>query len=92
MLDMKDFEMLEKIGSSSGSEVEPKVYEFLWNIITNSKQSSEDLLNKCITKLAEMLHYKDLAVKKPFFDRLPEQVQKTENSVLPVLKLFKKLI
>ena len=37
MLDMKDFEMLEKIGSSSGSEVEPKVYEFLWNIITNSK-------------------------------------------------------
>ena len=34
-----------------------------------------------------------LKQKQPFFDRLPEQMQrKGENSVLPILQLFKKLI
>ena len=39
-----------------------------------------------------MVRFWPLAQKKPFFDLLPEQMQKTENSAIPVLKLFMKLI
>ena len=33
-----------------------------------------------------------LEQKRPFFDRFTEQLQLTDNSIIPVLKLFKKLI
>ena len=33
-----------------------------------------------------------LEQKKPFFDKIPEQLNQTENSILPILDFFTKLI
>ena len=41
-----------------------------------------------------MIKFWELEKKLPYFERLPEEMNKSSNerSVLPILKLFKKLI
>ena len=90
---MQDFELLSEIGRfTQDTEFKQRLAEFFWRIIAESNDVNEELLENCITKFAEMIRYWTLEQKKPFFDRLPGQMKKTEFAALPILNLFKKLI
>ena len=76
---MQDFELLSEIGRyTQDTEFKNRLAEFFWRIIAESNDVNEELLENCITKFAEMIRYWTLEQKKPFFDRLPEQMKKTE--------------
>ena len=92
-LDTQDFNLMEKIGRNVyDSELKRKVTEFFWNIIIDSDNCNEEILKICVPKFAELVKNWSLDQKKPIFDRFPEQLKNTENSILPLLSLFRKLI
>ena len=83
---MQDFDVLSEFGKYCKSETfKQKLSEFFWRIIADSDNYNEELLKNCITKFADMVKYWTLEQKQPFFDRLPEQVNNTQSSVLPLL-------
>lgn len=85
--------MLSELGKyCKNADFQKQVSEFFWKIISESDQYNDEVIQNCITKFSEMIKYWSLAQKKPFFDRLAVQVQNTENSSLPLLRLFMKLI
>ena len=62
--------------------------EFFWRIIAESDQYNDELLQSCIAKFADMVKYWTLEQKRPYFDRLPDALKNTSNSVIPMLQLF----
>ena len=90
---MEEFNALSDLGKY-GKDVnfQTKVSDFFWRIITDSGKYKDELLENCISKFAEMIRYWSIEKKEPFFNQLSEQLKKTENSAIPVLKLFTKLI
>ena len=65
--------------------------EFFWEIVLQSDKYREELVENCIVKFAEMVRYWDLDRKKPFFFDLTRALGK-EQSIVPVLRLFTKLV
>ena len=93
-LDTLDFELLSKLsgGSSNDKDLQDKLAMFFWRNITESKTLSSELVDRCANQFAQMSQFWDLAQKKPFFEKIPEQLNQTENSILPVLDFFTKFI
>ena len=92
---MQDFNVLSELGKyskSANANLQVQVAEFFWKIIADSDLYNDELLQSCILKFAEMVKYWTLDQKRPYFDRLPEALKNTKNSVIPMLQLFKKLI
>ena len=57
-LDMQDFNVLSELGKyGKNADLQVKVSEFFWKIITESDQYNDELLQSCITKFAEMVKY-----------------------------------
>lgn len=67
------------------------VSDFFWNLICNSEQVKEDLIQSCITKFCEMVKNWDLQRKHGFFQDLVRNLAQHKSS-LPSLRLFKGLI
>ena len=92
-LDTQDFELLNKLSAGSAEkDLQNKLANFYWRNITQSKALSAELVERCINLFAEMAQDWPLEQKKPFFDKIPEQLNVTENSILPVLGFFTKFI
>ena len=51
-----------------------------------------ELVEKCINLFSQLAQFWPLEQKKPFFEKIPEQLNVTENSILPVLDFFTKFI
>ena len=72
---MDEFDALASLGQYSKSyEFSNKTSEFFWRIITNSDQYKQDLIEGCITKFSDMIKYKSMEQKKPYFDKLIPQL------------------
>ena len=55
---MQDFNVLSELGKyGKNADLQVKVSEFFWKIITESDQYNDELLQSCITKFAEMVKY-----------------------------------
>ena len=93
-LDTLDFELLSKLsgGSSNDKDLQDKLAMFFWRNITESKTLSSELVDRCANQFAQMSQFWELAQKRPFFEKIPEQLNQTENSILPVLDFFTKFI
>ena len=68
-----------------------KVGAFFWNVICNSDECKEDLVNSCITKFCEMIKYWELARKVQYFNDLTQNLQEEKSSIVSI-KLFKQMI
>ena len=53
-----------------------RVSEFFWNVISNSEQYKDELINNCITRFCEMVRYWDLRKKFSFFVQLTDNLAK----------------
>ena len=79
-------------GSSSEKDLQDKLANFYWRNITESKALGSELVEKCINLFSQLAQFWPLEQKKPFFEKIPEQLNVTENSILPVLDFFTKFI
>ena len=53
---------------------------------------SQELLDCCVTKFAEMIKYWSIGLKKPFFDQLATFMASSSAPTIPVVRLFQKII
>lgn len=92
-LGMEEFDALASLGRYSKSyEFSNKTSEFFWKIITDSDEHKQDLIENCINKFSDMIKYKSMDDKKPYFDKLVPQMSESRSSAVPVIRLFKKII
>jgi len=68
-----------------------RVTEFFWDIICDSDNYKEELVNNCINKFCEMVKFWDMRSKHDFFVGLAKNLAENRSSI-PTLKLFKGLI
>ena len=91
-LGMEEFDALQNMGKFSRStEFQTKTSEFFWGIITASDEHKAELIQNCINKFCEMIKYQSIEKKQQYFDKLVAQF-KTGASIVPVLRLFKKIV
>lgn len=91
-LGLEEITTLSSLGrGGSTGEYSKKIGDFFWKIITESDQHKADLVDNCISKVAEMVKYWSIKQKQPFFEQLTGTMT-SGNAVIPVLKLFISLI
>ena len=75
-LGMEEFEAIASLGSySKSSDFSQKSSEFFWRIITGSDDYTAETVETVVNKFSEMIKYKTMERKQPFFDNLVEQLQ-----------------
>jgi len=67
------------------------VSDFFWEIICNSDNVKEELVNSCISKFCEMVRNWDMTKKHHFFTVLTKNLAENKSS-LSSIRLFKGLI
>jgi hypothetical protein len=89
---LEEFTCMSELGKfSKDANFKKKVTDFFWDIVCNSDNYKEDLVNNCITKFAEMVKYWDMNLKHDFFLKLTNNLA-NEKSSISSIKLFKNLI
>ena len=92
-LGMEEFDVLSSLGRSCrDSDFQAQISEFFLRIINNSDDYSPVVIENCIDKFADMIKFHSLDRKLPYFNQLVSQLQNTESSALPVIRLYKKII
>ena len=76
-LDMADFDLLGEVERLAESAFKNQLIDFLWRVISQGNNCDEELLDKGILKLTQILKYSSLDFKKPLFNRLTAQMRKT---------------
>ena len=69
-IDSADFDLLGEVERMADSIFKNKLTEFFWRVISEGNSCDEELLDKGILKLTQMLKYTQLEIKKPLFLRL----------------------
>lgn len=88
----EEFQCLSELGKhTTDPNFKSKVVKFFWDIVCESDQYKEDLVNNCISKFAEMVKYWDVKLKHNLFLDLGRNLQAHKSSI-PSIKLFKQLI
>lgn len=73
---MEEFEAIASLGSySKSSDFSQKSSDFFWRIITGSDDYTAETVETVVNKFSEMIKYKTMERKQPFFDNLVEQLQ-----------------
>ena len=89
---IEEFQCLSELGKNSKDpKFKSNVTDFFWDIICNSDNYKEELVNNCITKFCEMVKYWDMKSKHDFFVGLTKNLSLNKSSI-PSLKVFKGLI
>ena len=92
-LGMEEFDALSTLGRFSRSpEFQARTSDFFWRIIVDSDGHKQELLENCINKFADMIKFKLMDKKQPYFDKLVEQLRTGRSSAVPVIRLFKQII
>ena len=92
-LGMEEFDALSNLGKFSRDyQFQARTSDFFWRIITDSDEHKPDLIENCTAKFSDMIKYKTMESKQPYFDKLVEQLQGGRSSAVPVIRLFKKII
>lgn len=92
-LKISEFECLCELGRyCKDDEFKNKICTFFWNIISNSSGYSEEIIENCINKFCEMVKYWEVKQKAVFFNKINDALLQFDSPVIPILKLFKKLV
>ena len=93
-LGVEEFTMLNMIGRASRDEtLRNKIGAFFWSYITSSKSNNIEVVDKCVTKFAEMIKFWSLDLKQPLFAELVSFMKaNTAVSAIPVLKFFQQVV
>ena len=92
-LGVEEFDILAMLGRRCKTpEFTNQVSIYFWRIISNSEDYSQEVLECCITKFAEMSKYWPIGPKKPFFDALVTSLKANVTPTVPMLQLFQKLV
>ena len=92
-LGMEEFDALSNLGKFSRDyQFQARTSDFFWRIITDSDEHKPDLIENCTAKFSDMIKYKTMESKQPYFDKLVAQLQGGRSSAVPVIRLFKKII
>lgn len=88
-LSLTEFDCLCDLGQHS-NEFQPKIKDFFYQIILNANSYKDELVDNCIAKYAQMVRDLPVDAKKQILAQLTQQFAST--AIIPVLKLFTKLI
>jgi hypothetical protein len=68
---MEEFEAIASLGSySKSSDFSQKSSDFFWRIITGSEEYPTELVETVVSKFSDMIKYKSMERKQPYFDNL----------------------
>jgi hypothetical protein len=91
-LAIEEFQCLSELGKyARDDKFKANVSDFFWNIVCNSDNVKEDLVNSCINKFCEMVKNWDLSRKHQFFVELTKNLSQHKSSI-PSIRLFKGLV
>lgn len=92
-LKVSEFECLCELGRyCKDEEFKNKVCNFFWDIISNSTGYNAEIIENCLNKFCEMVKYWEVKQKAMFFNKINDAMLKFDSPVIPILKLFKKLV
>ena len=74
-LAIEEFQTLSELGKYAKDEAfKINVSDFFWNLICNSDNVKEDLVNSCINKFCEMVKNWEISKKHSFFVQLTKNL------------------
>lgn len=90
---MDEFDVLSSLGRfCRNNDFQNQISEFFLRIINNSDDYNSEVIEICINKFADMIKFHTLEKKMPYFNQLIGQLQNTQSSALPVIRLYTKII
>ena len=92
-LGIEEFDILAMLGRRcKTADFSSQVSDYFWQIIKDSEAYNQEALDCCVTKFAEMIKFKAIETKKPFFEHLTVFMAESTAPTIPVLRLFQKVV